>query len=137
MSRRDTARRVRDRLDAGFRYAGDLDDKGLVEHWASHADAVRKAGPWRDDCDGYALTAAQLLVEDENVPTRDVLLAYCHTETGGGHLVCFVQDSVEGQTWVIDNRQREVWSWRDLRGYEWKSALAIGEKAWRQINQPT
>lgn len=125
---REVAEKILTRLNAGFRYVSDLEQFGRKEHWRSAVDAVRKKAVWRDDCDGFALTAAQLAVEDYGVPEKDVTLVYC-TVDGAGHLVCFI--SGKDETWVIDNRSTAVWSPRQVK-YNWISGLTIGESRWRK-----
>ena len=129
MSRREIAEAILARLQDGFRYTTDQEQFGKSEDWRSAIDAVRKKAAWRDDCDGHALTAAELAVEDYDVPKADVALVYCKTETGGGHLVCFLSSPTS--TWVIDNRQRAIWSPGQIR-YKWISGLTIGESTWRK-----
>ena len=116
---------IRARL-ARFTYKA---DRG--EEWRSLADLVRQGKDWADDCDGYALTAAQLAVEDFALPRADVALAMCRTETGGGHLVCLVTEG--GTTRAIDNRQSAAWEWSTLP-YRWISAMRLAEPGvWRTI----
>lgn len=129
MSRLTIANAVRDALEAGFTYKDDLSNHGRKEHWRSVAHAVREGHDWEDDCDGYALTAAQLAVEDYGVPEADVAIVDVKTETGGRHLVCFI--SGPNETWVIDNRQRSIWKPAQLP-YEIKRGLIIGEGRWRK-----
>lgn len=118
------AEKVKARLSR-FRY---VPDKG--EKWRSLADAVRAGGEWKDDCDGYALTAAQLAVEDFNVPRENVALGLCQTETNEGHLVCLITE--DGVTRVVDNRH-PVWEWSALP-YKWVSAMKLSEPSvWRAI----
>jgi len=128
MSTRTVAAAIKKRLDEGFRWTSDSDTHAMLEHWQSMADAVRAEREWRDDCDGYALTAAQLAVEDVGLPERAVAIVECRTETGGAHLVCFVSGK---ETWVIDNRMSAVWRPNEMRGYRWVRGLTIGEKEWR------
>lgn len=127
MSRLTTAHTIHTRLNAGFRYKAEE-----REHWQSLADLVRAGATWSDDCDGYALTAAQIAVEDYDVPEKDVALVHCTVETGEHHLVCFLSD--EASTFVVDNRQSGVWTPEQLerRGYRWIRGLTIGEGEWRK-----
>jgi len=105
-------------------------DKG--EEWKSLADAVREGKDWSDDCDGYALTAAQLAVEDHGVPRENVVLAVCKVETGEGHLVCLITE--DGVTRAIDNRQASAWEWSTLP-YKWTSGMRLSEPGvWRALH---
>ena len=81
------AERVKRQMDKGFRYASDKKTSGKFEYWRSAADEV--IGTWEGDCDDYALTAAELLIE-RGVDPSAVSIAYCKVETGEGHLVCLV-----------------------------------------------
>lgn len=122
------AEKVKRQMDSGFRYVSDKERTGRFEYWNSATDAVN--GTWEGDCDDYALTAAELLIE-RGVDPSAVRIAYCHTETGDGHLVCLV-DGVE-TTYAIDNRQSGVWMFSSLP-YKWISAMDYASKTWRAIN---
>ena len=95
------------------------------DHWASHADAVEAGEIFHDDCDGFAMTCAELLVR-AGVDKSKVRLAMCYTETGEGHLVCICD------TWMLDNRQRQIKQW-DRVPYEWVSSMKMSEPGiWRE-----
>jgi predicted transglutaminase-like cysteine proteinase len=94
------------------------------DHWASHADAVEAGEIFRDDCDGFALTCAELLVRSGQ-DKETVRIAMCKTETNEGHLVCVCNE------WVLDNRQRFIKRWSTLP-YEWISSMKMSEPGtWR------
>lgn len=96
------------------------------DHWESHADAVERGEIFRDDCDGFSLTTAELLIRRKANP-EDVKIIFCNTETGGGHLV------TSWKHWIIDNRQREVRYWGDLH-YKWISSMRMSEvSVWRSM----
>lgn len=122
------AERVKARLDAGFRYKADAS-----EHWQSLAELARTGAAWSDDCDGYALTAAELLVKDEGLDPDAVAICFCKVR-GAGHLICLV--TIGGTTYVVDNIQRAVWDWNRV-AYEYVSAMRLGEKVWREIKRNT
>jgi predicted transglutaminase-like cysteine proteinase len=97
------------------------------DHWMSHADAVDRGEIFRDDCDGFSLTCAELLYRAEYAHDQ-IRIAYCQTETGEGHLVCLASG------WLLDNRQRHVWAWNEITGYKWISSMSLGEPGiWRRM----
>jgi predicted transglutaminase-like cysteine proteinase len=94
------------------------------DHWQSHADEVEQGLIFRDDCDGFAMTCAELLTR-AGVDRSKVRLAFCRVETGEGHLVCVCDG------WVLDNRQRKIKRWESLP-YEWISSMRMDEPGtWR------
>jgi hypothetical protein len=98
----------------------------FFEHWMSHADEVEADQIFRDDCDGFALTCAELLIR-HGADTSKVILVRCLTETGGGHLVC-VADG-----WLLDNRQRSTIRWDDVP-YTWQKSMRMDEPGvWRRL----
>ena len=98
---------------------------GVPEDWRSHADQVERGEVFFDDCDGFALTCAELLTR-RGIPREFIRLAFCRTETGEGHLVCIANEL------TLDNRQRHTWHWTHLP-YEWISSMRMDEiGTWRQ-----
>lgn len=96
------------------------------DHWMSHADAVEAGEIFKDDCDGFAMTCAELLIRT-GVDKEKTRLTMCKTETGEGHLVCVCDG------WVLDNRQRYIKRWDDLP-YEWISSMRMDEPGtWRKM----
>lgn len=132
---RETIDRVFDDTRRDFVYTPDGEQFGVREDWRSHVPDVERGLVWRDDCDGFACTAAELLIE-RGVAKEDVRLIQCTTETGGGHLVCAVD--VDGDTLILDNRQRAVWPWGVIR-YRWLESMRASEPGtWRKIpEQPS
>lgn len=97
------------------------------DHWGSHAQLVRYGHTFRDDCDGFALTCAELLLMKEADP-GDVKIIFCQVETGEHHLV------TSWQHWILDNRQRTIKYWDDLP-YRWISSMRLNEKGvWRKMS---
>ena len=84
-----------------FEYEFDDRNYGLMEHWTSHAQAVNNDQKFVDDCDGFAFTCVELLIE-RGVPAQDVYFIICTTETGEGHAVAGC--SLEGRTFILENR---------------------------------
>lgn len=107
-----------------FVYTPDREQYELREHWTSHEHSVRLGETWRDDCDGFALTAAVIALHEGYHP-YDIEIAFVRTETGGGHLVCLV----EGE--MIDNRQRSAVP-VSFVDYEWIKGMRMDDKIWRE-----
>lgn len=107
--------RVRHRVAAGFEYADDIDQWGVIEDWRipDNVDSVR------GDCDDFALACRHLL-RQEGIPTR---LVVCQTKSGDFHLVCTVGD------YVLDNRFDRVMrkSTLETRGYGYRWIAISGE----------
>jgi predicted transglutaminase-like cysteine proteinase len=98
----------------------------FFEHWRSCADEVEADQIFRDDCDGFAMTSAEILVRS-GADKNKIVLVTCLTETGGGHAVC-VADG-----WLLDNRQRTAWRWDDVP-YIWQKSMKMDEPGvWRKI----
>jgi predicted transglutaminase-like cysteine proteinase len=107
-----------------FVWAPDSETFGVPEHWTSHADTVEKGETFRDDCDGFALTCAELLLR-RGVPRASVRIALCWTETGEYHAVCIADDL------LLDNRQRWTVPWTAAR-YRWDKSMSMDEPGiWR------
>ena len=86
------------------------------DDWRSHADAIRNDKDFSDDCDGFAMTCAELL-DEMGYPTRLVL---CQTIDDIWHMVCGV--GVDGVWYYCDNRSRFV-STEDAFNYDWDSYI--------------
>lgn len=116
-----------------FRYEYDDRNYGLQEHWTSHADAVNENREFTDDCDGFAFTCVQLLLEG-GVPASDVMFIICRTETGEGHAVAGC--SLEGRTWILENRYPDIYDWRSEApgDYTWQFYMRFDQPGqWYQI----
>ncbi len=108
-----------------FIWQSDQENYNLPEHWKSYADDVEAGRAFRQDCDGFALTCAELLIRQGADPA-DVRLVFCRTETGEYHLVCIADQM------VLDNRQRAVWHWTQIR-YDWISSMRMDNLGvWRE-----
>jgi len=97
----------------------EYDEKNYLrdEHWTSHADAVLENKDFSDDCDGFALTCCELLLQDGFDRTQ-VKAIICDTETGESHLVCGVD--IDETTYILDNRYDYVFDWSKKRDYTWR-----------------
>jgi predicted transglutaminase-like cysteine proteinase len=93
---------------------------GVPEHWTSHADVVERGEVFRDDCDGFALTCAELLLRRGLLP-ENVRIGACWTETGEYHLVCVAHGV------LLDNRHRTTHPWGAV-GYRWDKAARLSER---------
>jgi predicted transglutaminase-like cysteine proteinase len=110
-----------------FIWASDQEHYGVPDKWMSFADEVERGEVFKQDCDGFSLTCAELLVR-RGVPKAAIRIALCWTETGGYHAVCVCRDE------VLDNRQRTVKGWDQLRGYRWDKSMGLEEPGiWRTV----
>ena len=97
------------------------------DDWRSYANQVELGQIFKDDCDAFAMTCAELLVR-RLIPNGVVRIVICKTETGEGHLVCIADG------FVLDNRQRAIWNWNQIP-YTWVSSMKMSEPGiWRSIN---
>lgn len=77
----------------------------IGEDWRSHADAVNQGVKFEDDCDGFAFTMCELMVQ-EGFPLKDILFISGYTEQGEGHAVAGC--AIDGVKYVADNRYKAV-----------------------------
>lgn len=117
MTELNTIKNIHRKVHRLFTYK--YDDKNYLqeEHWTSHADDVNSDTPFEDDCDGFALTCCELLLEAGFDRSR-VRAIICDTETGESHLVCGVD--VNETTYVLDNRYDSIFDWAKKRDYTWR-----------------
>ena len=110
-----------------FIWQCDTETFGVPEYWSSFADDVEAGKVFRGDCDNFALTCGELLAR-QGVPKGRIRIALCWVETGGYHAACICDQH------VLDNRQRAVWHWTQLRGYEWDKSMGLDEPGvWRKV----
>jgi predicted transglutaminase-like cysteine proteinase len=88
-------REVNDQIEP----ASDLETFGVLDFWEPEQP--------RDDCDGYALTKRQRLI-DLGYDWRDLRLT-CVTASGMGHLVLTV--ATDQGDYVMDNLRQEIMPW--------------------------
>jgi len=120
-----------------FHYVHDDKNYQMTEHWTSHADDVNKGRQFEDDCDGFALTCAELLIE-AGVPKDQIKAIICTTETGEGHLVCGLDYG--DNTYILENRYRFVYNWKEATriGYKWHYYMSFDEPGvWNQVTNAT
>jgi len=122
---------VQKRIAPLFIYTPDSKQYNQEEHWTSHAKAVKANLLFKDDCDGYAATAAELLVE-AGIPKESIKLIYCKTETGEAHLVCGV--SSDTNTYIIENRYHAIYEWKQKHGYKWMYFMSLARPGeWNKV----
>ena len=121
-----------------FVYRPDDEQFQKRDDWRSHAGKIDT--PWYNDCDGFALTAADEAIARGIDPAR-VRVALCLTEVGQrcaepppyDHMVCLIDDDGDGYTMALDCRQRRVERW-DRLGYRWHSSMRLSERGmWRSM----
>lgn len=97
------------------------------DDWRSYANQVELGQVFKDGCDGFAMTCAELLIR-RLIPSELVRIVTCKTETNEGHLVCIVDG------YLLDNRQRNIWPWNQVP-YTWQSSMEMDKPGiWRSIN---
>ena len=111
------ADKVHSLVESKFTYIHDDKQYMMSEHWTSHAEEVLQGDTFKDDCDGFALTCAELLIT-EGIDKKEVSVIYCETETSEAHLVCGI--AVDGKTYILENRYGNVYDWKDKPKYVWK-----------------
>ena len=101
----------------------------ILDDWRSYADDVEQGIPFQDDCDGFAMTLAELLVR-RLIPPESVRLVICDTEPPAeGHLVCMVDG------FLLDYRQPLFLAWDKAIGYTWFFSMTMGEPGvWKAIS---
>ena len=80
------------------------------------------------DCDSYATAKFQALM-NKGWPLLSLRLATCWVETGGYHCVLLVDLDLDGQTWVMDNRQTFPTEYQMLE-YKWHKLQIAGTEKW-------
>ena len=109
------AKAIHSRVWELFDYEYDIKNYRMNEHWTSHAATVNLGKRFTDDCDGFALTCAELLIEAD-VPRSRISIVYCHTELQETHLVCGV--GTGKTTLILDNRFSRIYNWQNSN-YKW------------------
>lgn len=107
-----------------MRYETDMKNYGLKEHWRSWASEIEEGIKGiKDDCDAYALTFAEMLV-NRGIKKEHVAIGFCSLQ-GGGHLVCLVFDEAKGEWIVLDNNVINPARKDSLKDYEWISCMYL------------
>jgi predicted transglutaminase-like cysteine proteinase len=104
--------------------------QGVPEHWQSHAEQILNIRNYRalDDCDGYALTAAELLIHKgfDPVDIDLILLEVDRSQGGGYHLVCGID--IEDTQWIIDNNFRKPKKLRLVGYYDRIQSMNLSDR---------
>ncbi len=121
------AKEVFKQVKGQFIWTCDQENYGVPDRWVSYADEVERGEVFRQDCDGFSLTCAELLSR-RGVPKSEIRIALCWTEADEYHAVCLCGDL------VLDNRQRSVKQWTVMRGYRWHKSMGLDEPGvWRTV----
>lgn len=99
-----------------FNYEYDNKNYGVMEDWRSHAKTVNENMEFTDDCDGFAFTMCELMIE-AGFPRDKVMFIVCETETGEGHAVSGCE--IDGVTYIAENRYEYVYDWNSKPDYKW------------------
>jgi predicted transglutaminase-like cysteine proteinase len=100
------------------------------EDWRDQSEDIIAGDIIRGDCDDFAVCLWVNLSQFGVWSLDKISLIYCTVENGGGHLVCGYE--CDDTTYILDNRQRTVWDWSQLR-YTWIKRRKASEKEWRLI----
>lgn len=120
-----------------FKYTSDKKNYDKPEDWRSHAKEVNEGKEFKDDCDGFALTCAELILE-QGVDRERVMIIICKTEENEQHLVCGISidnDPDYGKTtYICDNRNKTVKAWNEMHNYTWQYFMKMSEPGqWYQV----
>lgn len=114
-----------------FIYRHDDKNYGVPEHWQSHAQSLKENRQFQDDCDGFAFTVCETLINQGAQPSQ-VKFIICETETGEGHAVAGI--TLNDTTWILENRFREIYDWNTRTDYQWRYYMNFAEPGqWYQI----
>lgn len=117
---------LHDLVFAKFNYVHDNKNYGVMEDWRSHAKAINEGKEFSDDCDGFAFTMVELMLEQGMNPSN-VMFIVCETETGEGHAVSGCE--IDGVTYIAENRFNYVYDWNSKPGYKWKYFMRFNKPA--------
>lgn len=114
-----------------FNYEFDDRQYNVMEDWRSHADVLAEGKEFTDDCDGYAFTVCETLI-NMGAPKENIKFIVCETETGEGHAVAGY--TLNDKTYILENRYREVYDWTERPGYIWNFFMKFDEPGqWYKI----
>lgn len=103
-----------------FTYVSDQQKKDTPEYWEG-AGAHRPTGPinapFSGDCEEFAMVAVQKL----NAEGFAARLVVCWVETGEGHCIAEVATPNLDQSYFFDNRQQQLSTQQQLKGYRFHS----------------
>jgi len=131
MDVKEIAKEIHKKVWGLFDYVGDKRNYNKMEDWRSHASSVNEGKRFKDDCDGYALTCCELLIE-AGVPREDVKMIVCQVENGGWHAVCGVD--AEGTTYILENRYKKMYDYRDRKDYTFHHFMKFSDPGqWHKV----
>jgi predicted transglutaminase-like cysteine proteinase len=114
---------VFDLVNQRMNYDSDQRVFGKVEYWKSWKDEIL-AGKTniKDDCDGYALTFAELFLH-KGFEKKNIAICFCsiedeHTKQLEWHLLCKVKAD-DGNWYVVDNNVMYPMRREHAGGYGW------------------
>ena len=107
-----------------FNYQYDNRNYGVMEDWRSHARLVNEGKQFTDDCDGFAFTMCELMIE-QGYPRDKIMFIVCETETGEGHAVAGCE--IDGYTYIAENRFNYVYDWNSKKNYKWNYFMRFNE----------
>jgi predicted transglutaminase-like cysteine proteinase len=116
MSNIEELQRIHNKVHNNFIYEYDEKNYGVLEDWRSKASLVNENKKFVDDCDGFAMTMCELMIEAGFDPGT-VSFIVCETETGEGHAVAGYTDNQT--TWIAENRYYNIYDWNDKPKYKW------------------
>lgn len=91
-----------DLVHANMRYQYDRVAFKKEEYWKSWSKEIKQGmRDIRDDCDGFALSFAELLRE-HGIASEHIAICYC-TINGEGHLTCKVYNTDQQEWLILDN----------------------------------
>lgn len=133
----ETIQAIFDLVHANMSYQYDRIVFGKEEFWKSWSKEIKQGmSGIRDDCDGYALTFAELLREHGIAP-QHIAICFC-TIKGEGHLNCKVFDADQQQWFILDNnttRPLERSSVERTLGIKWASCMYLNNPGVWVIDQ--
>lgn len=117
----DVCRLVHSRIT----YVPDRQTQGVPEHWQSHASRILESKLYmaKDDCDGFALTAAELLAIRGFDRSR-LVLEFCQAVPDEYHLALTVRDPTGD--WLIDNNYKMPVRVRHTN-YSWHKMMRLSD----------
>ena len=123
-------------LHRRFIWTADIDTHNVGEHWEDSSDKFLSdpAIVIRDDCDGFALTMAGIMVKRHDIDPKKIRICVVNTEIGQRDGKAFDHAVCEYGDMVYDNRYREPYpvGWA---GYEYnRHAYFINLTKWYETN---
>ena len=97
-------------LFRAFIFVSDEEEYGMENDERSHANEVRQGKKFRDDCDGFAITARDLL-QSAGIPAWLVIVRNRRNLTvrdDGRHMFTAFRDPKDGVTKTLDNRYKGI-----------------------------